>query len=221
MTPREASLIDSLLTQRPKFHGYRGVPMDWGIKRPVVEFIANNVDQSDASLETGCGISTIVFAVKRSRHTTVTPSQGEIDAVSRYAAEHSLPLDTVNFVNDRSEHYLPKATLEPLDFVFIDGRHAFPWPALDYFYTSPIMKPGALLVVDDVAIPTVKMLTDFLDADENWEIVKRLPRTSAYRKVGGNLDVEWDLQGYNADYQRRTFLRKATGKAMRVVRRGD
>ena len=218
MTSREANIIDSLLSQRPRFHGNQGAPEDWGIKRPIVEFIADNVDHSDASLETGCGVSTIVFAVKRSRHIAVTPSQGEIDAVSQYAAAHSIPLDTVSFVNDRSENYLPRANLGPLDFVFIDGRHAFPWPALDYFYTSPKLKLGALLVVDDVDIPTVKMLSDFLDVDDNWEMVRRFPHTSAYRKVGDRLNVEWVFQHYNANYQRKSFLRKATKKTVRAIR---
>ena len=35
-------------------------------------------------------------------------------------------------------------------FVLIDGPHGYPFPEIEYFYFYPRLKPGALLVVDDI-----------------------------------------------------------------------
>lgn len=40
--------------------------------------------------------------------------------------------------------------LEPLDFIFIDGSHATPWPALDLLSLGRFLKPGGFVALDDV-----------------------------------------------------------------------
>jgi predicted O-methyltransferase YrrM len=214
----------SLLNERPKFHGSPERPQQWGIGRELAEFIFRNVGQGQASLETGCGISTLIFAIKKSVHTTVTPCKSEIEAISSYAKNHSISLDTIRFANEESEKFLPKAIdAGPLDLVLIDGRHAFPWPAIDYFYTASRVKRGGIIVVDDIMIPSVRILADFMSRDDNWRMTKEVPRRAlAFVKIGNELDVEWVFQAYNRDYwrklQNRSTLRKAARKTRRAVK---
>lgn len=196
--------------------------MCWGIKRGVAEFILQGVGHGSTSLETGCGISTLVFAIGKSSHTAITPNRSEIEAVSRYALSHSISLDSVNFVNEASETYLPKVMeSEPLDFVLVDGRHAFPWPAIDYFYASPRIRNDGIIVVDDIMIPSVKVLVDFLAKDANWTLIREFPRRAlAFKKIGNELDVEWNFQRYNLNYWKKiggnpTLISRAVRKLRR------
>jgi hypothetical protein len=174
------------------------------------------------TLETGAGLSTLVFALKRSSHMAITPSTEEIKSISEYAASHSISMNSVRFVNATSETYLPTAGIEKnLDLVLIDGRHAFPWPMIDYFYTAPKIRERGLLLVDDINIPSVDMLVKFLAADTNWKLKKRFAhRTSVFEKVGNELNVEWTAQRYNLlNLQKPNVIRRTIRRGKTLPRR--
>jgi hypothetical protein len=97
----------------------------------LLTFIADNVDDTSRTLETGAGCSTLVFALRGSRHIAVTPSQTEISMISRYAVRNEILLGKIRFVQESSEQYLPQCEVDGLDLVLLDGKHAFPWPMLD------------------------------------------------------------------------------------------
>lgn len=43
--------------------------------------------------------------------------------------------------------------LPPLDFLFIDGSHSTPWPAIDVLSLGRYLKPGGWIALDDVDMP--------------------------------------------------------------------
>lgn len=47
-------------------------------------------------------------------------------------------------------------TLPPLDFMFIDGHHGTPWPALDVLSLARFLKPDGWIALDDVELTFVK-----------------------------------------------------------------
>lgn len=175
-----------------------GRPSCCGIGRDVAKFIYDSVSGESTTLETGSGLSTLVFALRGSDHTTVTPSKGEVERIKEYALASQIPLQRVTFVTRSSDEYLPECNLSGLDLVLIDGKHAFPWPILDWFYSADRLKLGGILLLDDLQLASVGILRDFLAEDRKWEQVRCFRgQTAAFRKIAGSVhDVAWHMQPY-------------------------
>lgn len=215
-------VLEKILADRPNLHSgetettqeiaerdtiYRGsvlenlnndLPACCGIDPDVARFIYDSVSEESFTLETGSGLSTLVFALKGSRHTVVTPNEDEFTKIKEYARGNQISLDRVEFVAQASDQYLPQCTVNELDFVFIDGKHAFPWPMLDWFYTADKLKVGGICLLDDLELASVAILRDFLSEDPRWKSLRSFRRhTIAFRKVAGQVHgVAWHMQPY-------------------------
>ncbi len=155
--------LDDLLRDQPKFIEVGPSALEYeGLSPEILHFIETRVDADSATLETGSGASTVLFAMKRTRHIAITPDAQEVERVTGYCREHGVDHERVQFVVDCSEQALPRLATPPLDLVVIDGRHGFPAPYIDWYYTAPKLKIGGLLVVDDTWIYACQILRDFL-----------------------------------------------------------
>ncbi len=196
-----------------------------GIESDVLTFIAENVHDTSRTLETGAGCSTLVFALRGCEHMAVTPSQSEISLITRYAVRNEICLGKVRFVPESSEKYLPRCEMDGLDLVLLDGKHAFPWPMLDWFYTADKLRKGGLMVIDDVQLRSVAILTEFMSVDPGWRLVENFSgKTHVFEKVRDSVhDVAWHMQPYNraeatppvAPIKKATLLRRLMGKVGR------
>jgi predicted O-methyltransferase YrrM len=167
----------------------------YGIGDEVLRFLVARTASGDRTLEIGAGSTTLAFAIQQTQHTAVCPSSEEVGRISQYADEHGIDLGRVRFVVKPSEVFLPGADLGPLDLVLLDGKHAFPWPMLDWFFTAPSLRTGGLLLIDDVQLRAVSILVDFLAADTSWESADDFGKTRVFRKVRDDLlDVAWHMQ---------------------------
>ncbi len=115
-----------------------------GIGEDVLRFLAESVGEGQRTLETGAGCSTLVFALRKARHTAVTPSEVEIRLIREYADTNGIGLADVTFVPEPSERYLPQSDESNLNLILLDGKHAFPWPMVDWFFTADRLKRGGL-----------------------------------------------------------------------------
>ena len=193
----------------------------YGIGSDVARFIAGHVDSSSKSLEIGSGLSTLVFAVCQSDHICVTPSQTEMDGIRTYANRKDINVNRIHFVIAASDKYLPTAEIGGLDFVFIDGKHAFPWPIVDWFYTADRLKQGGIMMVDDTHMISGGILVDFMKADPKWTLLANFNgKTVAFKKMVASVhDVAWHMQPYIVNALRekekseRTFYRRVLRKA--------
>jgi len=190
----EESLLSSELAQRLA----SGCAECYGIDLEAARFIANHVDAGSSSLETGAGLSTLVFALQGAHHLSITPNGKESEAICRYAAENGIRMDSIRFVNESSDKYLPTAEIQPLDFVLLDGKHAFPWPVIDWFYTVDRIKQGGVILIDDVQMVSVRVLVDFMAVDPRWQWLAEFNhKTYAFRKMTPLVhDVAWHMQPY-------------------------
>jgi hypothetical protein len=130
------------------------------------------------------------------------PDSGEADRVKQYCAELGLPKN-ITFIIESSDVTLPRSELIPLelDHVFIDGAHAFPAPIIDWHYTARKLKVGGILGVDDYKMPSVKILYDFLCAEEEWELMRIVQNTAFFRKIRELKDLAyWSAQKINSAY---------------------
>ena len=117
----------------------------WGTARRCYDFMANHVRPGSRTLETGAGISTVLFTAWGCDHLAVVPYPSEANVVEAYCAEHDISTDSLEFDLRPSEVALPdRAESGELDLVFIDGCHGFPLPIIDWFYGAGRLRRGEL-----------------------------------------------------------------------------
>lgn len=157
------------------------------------------------SAETGCGKSTLLLSWISSDHTIFTLSHyGDIPCESYHRVKDSRLLNpgAVQFELGPSQATLPGYSFnEPLQFVIIDGPHGFPFPQMEYYHFYPNIQEGGILVVDDIHIPTVRWLHDFLVEDEMFDLLDVVEHTSFFRRTSSPtfnpFGDDWWLQNYN------------------------
>jgi hypothetical protein len=200
----------------------------------ALRFIFERVDETSTTLETGCGLSTAVFALTGARHVAITPAAEEFLHLRRYCAERGISSDGIRFVEGASQTVLPSLAMPPLDLVLIDGSHGFPAPYIDWFYTAGALKVGGHLIVDDTWLWSCQILRDFLAAQPQWKLLaEHEDRTAVFEKLApGSELMEWPEQPWVATQGRRRwvdgrlvyrppFAATPMGRALGDLRRGD
>lgn len=219
-----------LMQDRPRFHGeHDGTSIsqpavwDWSLHPAALRWLLNHTRPGLRTLETGCGYSTVVFALRACRHHAVSPFAEEQEAIGEWCLEHGVSVETVTYHSGWSQRVLPVMKPIPLDLEIIDGDHAVPVPLIDYYYTADWLVRGGLLLVDDVQLRSVQQLSDFLDTEKpRWEFVEQIERTRIYRKrVEGKVTgFLWNQQPFSTasvSSPPRSFLRRALGKIKRKL----
>jgi len=202
-TPVELSdaLIRELSSAPGLFHrGSEGEALSGGITEVALRALENSVSPGMRTLETGCGGTTVAFAARGAVHTVVTPAKSEEDRVRRFCAEQGISLDTVDFRIGSSDVVLVGWD-EPLDAVLIDGAHRFPFPMIDWHYVAGAVRVGGDVWVDDIAIPAVYRLFEFLRGEAEWQLVAiHDDKLARFKKVANPPEaypLDWELQRYN------------------------
>lgn len=196
----------------------------YGIAPDVLSFIANTVGEESRTLETGAGCSTLVFAIRGSEHIAVTRSQSEITLITQYATQRKIPLSKVSFVQESSDRYLPRCEASALDLVLLDGKHAFPWPIVDWFFTADRLRKGGVMIIDDAQMRSVSILAEFMQVDPGWKLIRDFSgKTLAFRKIRDSvLDVAWHMQPFTVGQPPGTptnpsLLRRLAGRMNRLT----
>jgi predicted O-methyltransferase YrrM len=153
------------------------------------------------SAETGSGASTLLLS-HISEHHTVFALDAGTGSVRAIQASPLLNQDVVTFVEGPTQLTLPAHTFdEPLQLVLIDGPHAYPFPDLEYYHLYPHLETGALLIVDDIHIPTITNLFEFLSADDMFHLEDVVENTAFFRRTTAEtfspVGDGWFTQRYN------------------------
>jgi hypothetical protein len=181
---------------------HRGHAFATSVLREIEAHLPERVERS---AETGCGKSTILFSNISADHRAFALDDrqyGDESCVKFFDAYPLSQKDRVTFVFGPTQRTLPTYTQHaPYDIVLQDGPHGYPFPELEYFFFYPHIKPGGLLLVDDVSIPTIGRLADFLAEDEMWQPVAVVAVTAIFRRTDAKtFDPEgdgWWTQRYN------------------------
>lgn len=197
---RALDVVSQLFHEQPNLHGDVG-RHQWGLAPDVLRWIARQVNFGDATLETGCGYSTLVFAAAGCRHTVISPSQIEHARIREWGEQKGIDFSQVTFVAERSETVLPSLQTPPLATALIDGWHGFPGPYIDWFFIARLMAPGGYMIVDDVHVRACGILAEFLRTERGrWECCGRIYRTEMFRKLTDELFAgDWNTQPFNAN----------------------
>src|SRR5205823_6508985 len=139
---------------------------------------------------------------------------------------NEIRIDRLTFYPDLSETILPGLECEPLDLVLIDGRHGFPAPFIDFYYTANKIKINGLLVIDDTWLWTGDVLKQLLLSEPEWRLEADFsPRTSVFRKLAeGSESKEWTQQNFvvnNSHFKLNDEPVPYMIMAFRYIRRGE
>ena len=199
VSAREA--LNALLTERPRFHGREQAgSRSFPVAPPVLAWILNHVPAGGRTLETGCGYSTILLTALAAEHTTVSPFVEEHALIVAWCARHDVSTRHLRLIASASQDALPALHCRDLDFVLIDGDHAFPAPFIDWYYTADAIRPGGFVAVDDTQIPTGGILREFLNQETGrWRRAEEIGRTVIFQRVTAEpvaRGVGWTEQPY-------------------------
>ncbi len=170
------------------------------------------------SAETGCGGSTILLS-RLSQHHTAFAIEGVDRTITGLRDHPDFRHETVRFIEGETMRTIPSCSFEsPLDFVLLDGPHAYPLPQLEFAYLFPHIRVGGWIALDDIQIPSVHQLFQFLRGEPSLVLDEVALRTAFFRKTGeSNLGPDgWQHQRMNRhtllryswrDRLRRLFLR--------------
>lgn len=153
------------------------------------------------SVETGSGKTTLLFS-HLSAHHKVFAAEGNNGSITVVRESPLLNRSTVEFIEGSTQVTLRQHQFEQkLQLVLLDGPHGYPFPDLEYYYLYPHLDTNALLIVDDIHIPTIHRLFEFLREDEMFRMVEVVDTTAFFKRTQAPLfDPEgdgWWLQEYN------------------------
>jgi Methyltransferase domain len=153
------------------------------------------------SVETGSGASTLLFSHLSEDHTVFAVDAGT-GSIRSIETSPLLRREAVTFVEGPTQVTLPRHTFpHRLQLVLLDGPHGYPFPDLEYYYVYPHLDPGALLIVDDIQIPTITNLFDFVSADHMFDLQEVVGTTAFFRRTDAPTfpptEDGWWTQGYN------------------------
>lgn len=198
------SVLDRLRADRPSFHGHGQNAVNWQLGDGLLRWLVDALPHQPATLETGCGYSTVAFAALSRSHTVVSPVEVEHERIRSWCASRGIGIDHVRFVAEPSQSWLPAASgtdaLGLLDAVLIDGDHAYPLPSIDWYYTAGALRVGGLMIVDDVSIRACGELRDFLLAEAGrWEVATTIDDATVFRKLAPDVVdyTLWNQQPWN------------------------
>ena len=156
------------------------------------------------SMETGCGKTTILLSNLSEHHQVFALDDlaEERSSIRYYRECPTTRNDRISLVTGSTQLTLPRFAFEtPIDLALLDGPHAYPFPELEYYFVYPHIRPGGLLVIDDIHIPTIHRLHRFLTEDEMWSLVHVERTTAFFRRTEAPtfspLGDGWEFQRYN------------------------
>jgi len=130
-------------------------------------------------------------------HVIMDPCQSSVFHNAAWRSLRELGLERgVEFYAEPSGLVLPRLVSEhrQLDFAFIDGDHRFDAVMVDLYYVDQLLKPGGIVVFDDMSWDGVYLASRFAQTNYGYEIVAQLdppggkngasarPLIAAYRK---------------------------------------
>lgn len=154
------------------------------------------------SAETGSGASTLLFSHLSEHHTVFALEDGR-GSINNVRRSPLLRQNVVTFVEGPTQVTLPQYHFsEKLQLVLIDGPHGYPFPDLEYYFLYPHLETDALLILDDIHIPTVHNLFRFLRRDAMFELDEVVQQTAFFRRTAAPtfdpFGDGWSRQNYNA-----------------------
>lgn len=215
------ALVRALADERPTFHTLgTGSAVSFAPRPELLAYLAEVVTRDSVTLETGAGSSTVVFLAAGARHTAVTPATDELGRIRSWCGSNGVPTDRLVHHAGPSVDVLPALAQEPLDVVLVDGDHAFPAPAIDWYYAARRLVAGGVVVLDDLQLWPCGIVAEFLADEDGWDLVREGPQFAAFRAGADGRTLTsrwWGQQGHvTRTLQRPPVWRRVARRVRRV-----
>lgn len=159
------------------------------------------------AIETGCGASTILFSHYAEKHYSFCYDDRECENSSvNFVIEFpGFRAEKVEWVFGPTQLTVPRHIIsEPIDIILIDGPHGFPFPELEYYYFYRLLQPNSVLIIDDIHIPTLRNLFNFLSQDDMFYLHQVTATTAFFVRTSepmlNPLGDDWWKQRYNIQH---------------------
>lgn len=216
--------LDELINDPPRVHSWGGDAEAVAALRLAnheLRFLWEHVRPGMKTLETGAGLSTVVFALRGARHICIAPMPAETQRIRSYCAERGISLESVTFIAEPSEFALPALSCSGIELALIDGRHGFPAPFIDWFYITERLADRGLIIIDDLQIWCCDLLKQYV-VSEGWRLVHEDMRAAIVEKPpGSNHRWEWIGQKFVTDRSMAFALSARFLHVLRSARRGQ
>ena len=191
--------VTKVIADPPPVHPDRPDGVVWHTETSCYRFMAKHVERGSRTMETGAGMSTVLFAAFGCEHVAVVPFPDEAAAIEAYCDKNAIDRTSLRFDLRPSEVALPAMVgSSQIDLLFIDGCHGYPMPVIDWFYGASLVRQGGVVVFDDIQLPQVRNLIDtFLVPDPRWVQLKTTTKWIAFqRSTSGPLAESESMQPF-------------------------
>jgi hypothetical protein len=190
-------LLATILAEPPNFHDYKDQLISyWRIDDKTCFELNSRLKAGMKTLETGAGLSTVIFAASGCDHTCIMPSAALADRIQSYCRSADIDTGSVRFVIAKSADAMPQIDRATFDLILIDGSHNFPTVFVDFYYAARALKLGGTLIIDDLHIYTCRLAARFMRSDPGWNMDFINERVAFGRKISDTIDYEWTKQPF-------------------------
>jgi hypothetical protein len=168
----------------------------WPIDEATSRYLNSRLQPNMHTLETGAGLSTVIFAANGCRHTCIMPDNALAGRIVAYCQSANINGGAINFMIAKSCDVIPQLPHAQYDLALIDGNHNFPTVFIDFYYATKALKLGGTLIADDLQIYTCDLLARFIQSDPGWDVDMITTRVAIATKVADTLDRDWTEQRF-------------------------
>jgi len=194
-----AELLTKIRALPESWHGAGTVP------NVVLERLSELLEtrRPKVSVETGTGRTTLLFSHLSANHTVFcVDDRAGGNSYGAVRESELLDLRNTKFVLGPTQITLKNYVFtEPIDLAFLDGPHGYPFAELEYYFIYPHLRAGALLVLDDIHIPTIFRMFEFLKEDKMFALNAVVANTAMFLRTDEAtfhpLQDQWWLQEFN------------------------
>jgi hypothetical protein len=200
------------------------LPGEWhrqgSFDKTVLRAIARHVGGREIknSVETGSGKSTLLFSHISANHTVFALDFG--NSVTAVRKSQLFNSKNVTYIEGPTQLTLPKHKFTAgLQLALLDGPHAYPFPELEYYYVYPHLEKDALLILDDIHIPTLRNMFNVLREDDMFELKEVVLDTAFFVRTSAPVFNPTGDGFMDQGYNKRRFPVESFGRKGRKIAR--
>lgn len=194
------AFLQTLLADPPRLHLHPDGQLInwWRIDATTAIELDKRLKPGLKTLETGAGLSTILFAARGCEHTCIAPDRDLFNRICAYCTDHNISTANIKFMGATSTEVLPQLPAAAYDLTLIDGCHGFPTAFVDFLYATRALRSGGTLVIDDLHIYTCRTIAFYMRSDPAWRVEVFTRRVAFGVKLDdtGGVYGEWNTQPF-------------------------